>query len=267
MSATARVKPVSAGEAPAEARVARYDWRALGKELDTQGCAVLDKLLTCEECEAIAALYPGEERFRSHIVMARHGFGKGEYRYFSYPLPELIAGLRDALYPRLAPIANAWNERMGEATRYPAEHAEFLETLPRGRPDAADAPSPAIRAGRFQLPASGPLRRSRFSAAGRGAPIGAGSRFHGRRVRADRAAAAHAEPGRSRPAAAGRRGGVRRAQPAGEGHEGILPGEHAARRQPSTVGATAYGGGYFSRCAVRHCGATPSLRASGAIHS
>jgi hypothetical protein len=127
MSALAKVKPASVDATPAEARVASYDWRALGEALDTQGCAVLGKLLAREECEAIAALYPHEEQFRSHVVMARHGFGKGEYRYFSYPLPEVIARLRGALYQRLAPIANAWSERMGEARRYPAQHAEFLE--------------------------------------------------------------------------------------------------------------------------------------------
>jgi hypothetical protein len=127
MSALAKTKPAPAGEAPAGARVVRYDWRALGQELDAQGCAVLDRLLTREECETIAALYAHEEHFRSHVVMARHGFGKGEYRYFSYPLPELIADMRATLYPRLAPIANEWNERMGDAARYPAEHSEFLK--------------------------------------------------------------------------------------------------------------------------------------------
>jgi hypothetical protein len=127
MSALAKAKPASVGAPPAEARVARYDWRALGDELDGYGCAVLDKLLTREECEAIAALYPHEAHFRSHVIMARHGFGKGEYRYFSYPLPTLVADLRPALYPRLAPIANEWSDRIGEATRYPAAHAEFLK--------------------------------------------------------------------------------------------------------------------------------------------
>ena len=127
MSALAKAKPASVEAAPAETRIARHDWRALGEALDTQGCAILDKLLTREECEAIAALYPHEEDFRSHVVMARHGFGKGEYRYFSYPLPALIADLRAALYPRLAPIANEWSEWMGEAARYPAAHAAFLK--------------------------------------------------------------------------------------------------------------------------------------------
>ena len=131
MSALAKAKPVSAGAAPAETRVARYDWRALTDELGAYGAAVLPTLLTAEECVAIAASYPDETRFRSHIVMARHGFGKGEYRYFKYPLPSLVAELRSALYPRLAPIANEWSERMGEETRYPAEHEAFLKLCHR----------------------------------------------------------------------------------------------------------------------------------------
>jgi uncharacterized protein len=108
-------------------RVSRYDWRRIDSELGSYGGAVLEKLLTPRECSLIAALYSKEEHFRSHIVMARHGFGKGEYRYFKYPLPKLIGDLRTALYSRLAPIANQWNERMGEERRYPAEHADFLK--------------------------------------------------------------------------------------------------------------------------------------------
>jgi uncharacterized protein len=110
-----------------EDRDSRYDWRQIDAELCTYGAAVLEKLLTPKECNSIAALYSEEEHFRSRIIMARHGFGKGEYRYFQYPLPKLIGDLRTALYSRLAPIANQWNERMGEETRYPAEHADFLK--------------------------------------------------------------------------------------------------------------------------------------------
>ncbi|TIS53612.1 2OG-Fe(II) oxygenase [Mesorhizobium sp.] len=110
----------------AEVRVAGYDWQALAGELSGYGCAVMEKLLTPEDCRQIAALYPQEEHFRSHVHMARHGFGKGEYRYFRYPLPDLIGGLRTALYPRLAEVANDWNQRLGLAQSYPAEHATFL---------------------------------------------------------------------------------------------------------------------------------------------
>ena len=103
-----------------------YDWDAITAEMNAHGCAVLPELLTAAECRELAALYPHDESFRSHIHMARHGFGKGEYKYFKYPLPDLVGGLRQALYPRLAPIANAWNERMAEQTHYTAEHGEFL---------------------------------------------------------------------------------------------------------------------------------------------
>ncbi|PYE90539.1 2OG-Fe(II) oxygenase [Phyllobacterium leguminum] len=113
--------------AVAQKRISRYDWVSLGADLDQHGSTAIEKLLTPEECRAIAALYPHEEHFRSHVHMARHGFGKGEYRYFKYPLPDIIAGLRTALYPRLAPIANRWNERLNDDTRYPAQHADFLK--------------------------------------------------------------------------------------------------------------------------------------------
>jgi hypothetical protein len=109
-----------------EARIARYDWKALASELSTYGCAVIEALLTPEECGEIASLYPHEEHFRSHVIMSRHGFGKGEYRYFKYPLPHLLSGARSALYTRLAPVANEWNERMGDGTRYPEKHADYL---------------------------------------------------------------------------------------------------------------------------------------------
>ncbi len=107
-------------------RVDTYDWKALAGELDGFGCAVIPRLLSPDECGEISRLYADERHFRSHVIMARHGFGKGEYRYFSYPLPGLLGGLRTALYPRLAGIANNWNERMGIEKRYPDEHAAFL---------------------------------------------------------------------------------------------------------------------------------------------
>ncbi len=111
----------------AATRLDRYDWARATQELGTFGCTVLDQMLSPAECQAIAALYPEEKHFRSQVHMARHGFGKGEYRYFKYPLPTLIGALRTALYPRLAPIANGWNEQMGIDTRYPSAHAEFLK--------------------------------------------------------------------------------------------------------------------------------------------
>ena len=127
MSAVAKATPAtrSVGDAAAD-RVVGVDWNATAAALDERGFAVLEKLLTPGECRAVSALYPDESRFRSRVVMSRHGFGKGEYKYFSYPLPALIDGLRTALYPRLAPIANDWNRRMGIDLRYPLDHAAFL---------------------------------------------------------------------------------------------------------------------------------------------
>ncbi|CAN7423856.1 2OG-Fe(II) oxygenase [Acidovorax sp. LjRoot74] len=113
---------------PWPARVAALDWAQATDDLHTQGHAVLPQLLGAEECAALAALYrhPGPPLFRSRVVMQRHGFGLGEYQYFSYPLPDLVAGLRDALYPHLQPIANHWNAAMGIEVRYPARHADFI---------------------------------------------------------------------------------------------------------------------------------------------
>src|SRR5262245_23481441 len=108
MNAIAKIAAPVAAVRSVRERVARYDWDELASGLGSFGCAVLEKLLTRPECRALAALYPHEEHFRSHVHMARHGFGKGEYRYFKYPLPDLVSGLRTALYPRLAPVANAW---------------------------------------------------------------------------------------------------------------------------------------------------------------
>jgi uncharacterized protein len=108
-------------------RGTRIEGSRLADELNEQGFAVLEKLLSREECRSIASFYPDDNHFRSRIVMDRHGFGKGEYKYFSYPLPGIIGDLRTALYSRLVPIANAWNERMRLDLRYPVEHAEFLK--------------------------------------------------------------------------------------------------------------------------------------------
>ena len=109
-----------------KSRVAEYDWNALHADINGFGCAVLEKLLTASECREMAALYNEEARFRSHVHMARHGFGKGEYRYFRYPLSDPLAALRTALYPPLARLANDWNARLGLAERYPPEHQAFL---------------------------------------------------------------------------------------------------------------------------------------------
>jgi hypothetical protein len=103
------------------------NWANIGQDLEAQGSAVLGDLISREECRAIARLYSREDCFRSRVVMARHGFGRGEYKYFRYPLPDLIAELRTSIYPHLVPIANRWNSAMGIDVRYPAEYSEFLD--------------------------------------------------------------------------------------------------------------------------------------------
>ena len=107
-------------------RVAALDWTAIGESLDRHGCATTGPLLAPQDCAALAASYEAEALFRSRVIMARHGFGRGEYKYFAYPLPDLIAALRASLYPRLADAANRWNAAMGLAQRYPGDHAAYL---------------------------------------------------------------------------------------------------------------------------------------------
>jgi hypothetical protein len=108
-------------------RIGAIDWTAIATDLNSQGWALIPRLMAGSECDAIAGLYAGgDEAFRSRVIMGRHGFGQGEYRYFAYPLPSLIQDLRTAIYPRLAPVANQWNERMGIDVRFPKTHAEFL---------------------------------------------------------------------------------------------------------------------------------------------
>ncbi len=109
-----------------EERVGALGWQGVSCSLDARGNALLEGLLAPDECDTLAELYPEERRFRSTVVMARHGFGRGEYKYLAHPLPRLVADLRSAIYPRLAPIANRWNAAMGVGVRYPLTHARFL---------------------------------------------------------------------------------------------------------------------------------------------
>jgi uncharacterized protein len=131
MAAARQIRSARASEASIEARLAALDWNRIVGSLDGDGCALIGPVLSPEECGSLAATYDDDERFRSRIVMARHGFGQGEYKYFAHPLPNLVASLRTDLYPRLAGIANRWNEAMGVDVRYPDEHATFLERCHR----------------------------------------------------------------------------------------------------------------------------------------
>lgn len=119
-------KPTSQ-PASIEARVAALDWGRMRADFDQNGCAVARALLTPEECRALAESYEEELPYRKRVVMARHGFGRGEYKYWDYPLPKLVAELRTSLYPRLAEVANRWNQALGIETSYPALHADYLQ--------------------------------------------------------------------------------------------------------------------------------------------
>jgi uncharacterized protein len=124
-TATNIIRPIPPSDIAA--RVDAFDWAQASRDLDAQGCAVLKGLLSPEQCRALAALYPDDTQFRSRVVMGRHGFGRGEYKYFSYPLPQPIADMRPVLYGRLVDVANRWNEAMGIAIRYPEQHDAFLK--------------------------------------------------------------------------------------------------------------------------------------------
>ena len=124
MRTATRTQDVSLVEG--DRRIGDYDWSLIAQHVDAHGWALLPKLLTASECATIAELYADDRQFRSHIVMARHGFGRGEYKYFTYPLPDKVTALRTALYAHLAPIANRWSVSLGLHERYPDAHADFI---------------------------------------------------------------------------------------------------------------------------------------------
>ena len=124
MSTAAGERTLSARDLAA--RVHAVDWPRVAGDLDERGAATLQGLLDPGECEELAALYGRDDVFRSRVVMARHNFGRGEYRYFSYPLPALVQGLRTLLYEPLAPVANRWNAALNVELRYPARHADYI---------------------------------------------------------------------------------------------------------------------------------------------
>jgi hypothetical protein len=124
-----------------EDRIASLGWGAIKNDLDAFGVAPVGRLLDVEACRSVRALYPDDARFRSHIVMARHGFGQGEYKYFARPLPDIVERLRHAFYPLLAPVANEWHRRMGIEGRFPATLAAFLDACHRG---GQERPTPLL---------------------------------------------------------------------------------------------------------------------------
>lgn len=111
---------------PLASRIDALPWPDLVERLDSQGFVTTGTLLSAEECSALAALYDQPEPFRNRVVMARHGFGQGEYRYFKYPLPDTVQTLRERTYPHLAPLANRWQQMMGQAEKFPAQHAGYI---------------------------------------------------------------------------------------------------------------------------------------------
>jgi len=113
------------------ARIETIDWPRVSHDLDAQGSAMIEQLISADECHALAGLYSKSDIFRSRVVMAQHGFGRGEYKYFRYPLPDLVGALRATIYPHLVPIANHWNEQMGREIRYPEKHSDFIQRCHR----------------------------------------------------------------------------------------------------------------------------------------
>jgi uncharacterized protein len=114
-------------EQRAIARADSFDWQRISQELDENGNAMLPRVVSFDECDALAALYPEDEHFRSRVVMERHGFGRGEYKYFRHPLPGLIAELRATLYTHLVSVANRWNQAMKVEVHYPEKHDDFIQ--------------------------------------------------------------------------------------------------------------------------------------------
>jgi hypothetical protein len=127
MSTCKESAPTVASTEAISQRINALDWKRIEQDLDLYGCATVPQLVTGQECDALAALYPRDDLYRSRVVMARHGFGRGEYKYFDYPLPDMVSELRTAMYPHLVPVANRWNQVMQIDVRYPARHADFIQ--------------------------------------------------------------------------------------------------------------------------------------------
>ena len=199
-----------------EDRIDALDWTDLRRDLDEQGFAVTEPVLHRTECRELAGLFDGEG-FRSTIDMARHRFGDGRYRYFDHPLPAPVQAARTAFYAHLAPIANAWSERLsGDTPRFPDTPRGAARALRRGRAGTPDAAAPALPPRGLERAPSGPLRRGVLPVPGPDRALGSRARLRRRGVRAARAAPPRPEP-RARPApGAGRargsgRGGAARA--------------------------------------------------------
>ena len=227
-------------------RAVAIDWPTTTEALHQQGNAVLPQLLSATECAALARLYGNadESTFRSRVVMQRHGFGQGEYRYFSYPLPGVVAGLREALYPHLAPIANQWNTAMGIDVRYPTRHADFI-----ARCHAAGQVRPTPLLLQYGPGDYNCLHQDLYGEHVFPLQVAVllsepGRDFTG----GEFVLTAHAIAGRGGAAAAWRRRGVCRAPPPRAGHARAVPRADAPWREPVAQRAAAHPWHHFSRC-------------------
>jgi uncharacterized protein len=138
---TSSIRPSAPARPPVAERVAALDWSRVAAALDADGYALITSVLTPTECESLTAAYEDDGGYGSVVVMARHGFGRGEYKYFAHPLPEVVASLRSALYPELSVIANLWSEILRSEIWYPDDHAAFLDRCHRA---GQDRPTPLI---------------------------------------------------------------------------------------------------------------------------
>jgi hypothetical protein len=109
-----------------EKRIASIDWKQTSQDVDAEGHAIIRRVLSREESQATSELFQHDDFFRSRVVMERHRFGRGEYKYFKYPLPDIVVSLRTTVFPHLVPIANRWNEALRIDARYPTVHADYL---------------------------------------------------------------------------------------------------------------------------------------------
>jgi len=221
---------------PIARRLAALDWTAMGDSLDRLGYATTGPLLSAEECAGLVALYGEAGRFRSRVIMQRHGFGRGEYQYFAYPLPALVGQLRRAVYPHLAPVARRWNGLLGHEAEVPGTLDEYLARCHAAGQARPTALLLKYGADDFNCLPPGPLRPAGLPAAAHHPAEPAGRRFHRWRVPAGRAAAAGPVARRGRAAGPGRGGDLRRQPPPGAGHPRALPGGAAPWREPATVG-------------------------------
>ena len=245
MSTTLTARPVSSVDI--NTRVEAVDWATASTHLDSYGWAMLKTLLTADECESIAGLYEDDRRFRSHVVMARHGFGRGEYKYFAYPLPDIVAELRTALYPRLAPIANHWNESMSIDVRFPDGLAEFIGRCHKA---GQTRPTPLLlqyAAGDFNALHQDLYGEHVFPLQMTILLSEPEKDFDRRRVRVDRATAPDAIAGRGGAAPSGRRRGLRGARSSGARDAWHLSRQNEARGEPAALRPSPHRGRDLSR--------------------